>query len=248
MPSQVNTTLHKGYKIRQIPVFYVAIRLKKSVCFWIFITKKTVWSLVFFDLGEPAYRRVKAVIGIVVVYLGDLAQKDCTRAFFDFKIVIHKGLDRDALAGREPYLGARLYLIGPAVGMDRNIAFLIDLFVREGVIDADQEIAAALVDDVFHLEPVKMIRRILPFLNEKELLGIGLRIFILGIEIAVAERDKRETDLAEITQAVVRNIPSEHVVPDLVILMAFCLPLFGSEIAKRRQADLKIIHDAFHAL
>ena len=33
MPSQVNTTLHKGYKIRQNPVFYVAIAQKGQSAF-----------------------------------------------------------------------------------------------------------------------------------------------------------------------------------------------------------------------
>ena len=102
MPSQVNTTLHKGYKIRQNPVFYVAIRLKTSVCFWIFVTEETVWCLVFFDLREPAYGRIKAVIRIVIVYLGDLSEQYRARAFFDFEIMVHERLDRDALAGREP--------------------------------------------------------------------------------------------------------------------------------------------------
>ena len=64
----------------------------------------------------------------------------------------------------------------------------------------------------------------------------------------LAERDKGEADLFKVAQTIVRYIPAEHVIPYLVILVALGLPLFGCEIAKRRKADLKVVHDAFHAL
>ena len=81
--------------------------------------------------------------------------------------------------------------------VDGDVAFIVDLLVGQGVIDPDQHIAAAAVDDVLGLVPVEMVWGILPFLHVEQLLGVDLRILVLHGAIAVADGDEREADLSK---------------------------------------------------
>ena len=119
--------------------------------------------------------------------------------------------------------------------MDGHVGDFVDGLVGQAVVDADEHVAAAAVDDVLGLVPVEMVRGILAFLHVEQLFRIDLRILVLHGAIAVADGDEREADLVEITETVVRDVPAEHAVADLIVFVSDGLPLFRRKIAERRQ-------------
>ena len=108
------------------------------LCLGILVAKESVRGFILFDLRKSSDGRIKPVIRIVVIYLGNFTQEHCSRSLFDFEIMIHARLYRDTLTGSESDLCAGLYLICPAICMDSDVAFLIDLFIRQRIIDSDQ--------------------------------------------------------------------------------------------------------------
>ena len=194
--------------------------------------------LVFFDGGEAADRRVEAVVGVVVVALTDLAEQDGAGAGLDVEVVVQVLRDVDALARGQTDLRAGRDGICLAVAVDGHVGDLVDGLIGQAVVDADEHVAAAAVDDVLGLVPVEMVWGILPFLHVEQLLGVDLRILVLHGAIAVADGDEREADLVEITETVVRDVPAEHAVAHLVVFVALGLPLLGREAAERRQVAM----------
>ncbi len=122
-----------------------------------------------------------------------------------------------------------------AVAVDSYVGDLVDGLVGQAVVDADEHVAAAAVDDVLGLVPVEMVRGILAFLHVEQLFRIDLRILVLHGAIAVADGDEREANLVEITETVVRDVPAEHAVAHLIVFVSDGLPLFRRKIAERRQ-------------
>ena len=53
--------------------------------------------------------------------------------------------------------------------------------------------------------------------------------------------------VGKITAAKICNIPSEHIVTDLVIFVTLCFPVFGGEVRKRREFEVHFINE-FHCL
>ena len=143
--------------------------------------------------------------------------------------------DVDALARGQADLRAGRDGIGLAVAVDSHVGDFVDGLVGQAVVDADEHVAAAAVDDVLGLVPVEMVRGILAFLHVEQLFRIDLRILVLHGAIAVADGDEREANLVEITETVVRDVPAEHAVAHLVVFVALGLPLLGRKIAERRQ-------------
>ena len=86
----------------------------------------------------------------------------------------------------------------------------------------------------------------MPPLQVEQLFGIGLRIALFFLQVAVSQGNQRKAHLIETAEAVIRDIPSEHVVPDLVKLVSLLLPLLRCEIAEGRQRDPIIADHAFH--
>ena len=64
-----------------------------------------------------------------------------------------------------------------------------------------------------------MIRRILRFLNEQKLFGIGLLVLVRHLLISVSKRYQRETDLLKVAQTVISDVPAQHVVSYLIVWM-----------------------------
>ena len=56
-----------------------------------------------------------------------------------------------------------------------------------------------------------------------------------GIAVAVADGDEGKAHLVKVAHAVVGDIPAQHTVANLVILMADLLPLLRREMAEGRQ-------------
>ena len=67
-------------------------------------------------------------------------------------------LDVDALPRGQTDLAPRRDGVGSPVGVNRDVRLVVDGLVRQAVVDADQDIAAAAVDNVFGLVPVEVIR------------------------------------------------------------------------------------------
>ena len=63
----------------------------------------------------------------------------------------------DALAGGQADLRPGVDGVGAPIGVDGDVGLIVDLLVRQGVIDADQDVAAAAVDDVLGLVPVEVV-------------------------------------------------------------------------------------------
>ena len=77
-----------------------------------------------------------------------------------------------------------------AVAVDSHVGFFANGLVGQAVVDADEDIAAA-VDDVLGLVPMEMIWGILSLFHVQQLLGVDLRIFVRHFTVAVADRDER---------------------------------------------------------
>ena len=113
------------------------------------------------------------------------------------------------------------------------------LLVR--IVDLDEQVAAAAVDDVLHLAPMEVIGRDLPFLDDQQLLGVGLHVLHLVIEVAVAEREHEEPDLLVVARTEVRDVPAEHVVADLVVVVSLRRPVRRTPVRERRQLKLHVL-------
>ena len=124
----------------------------------ILVAEEAVGGLVLFDGGEAAHRRVEAVVRVVVVALAHFAEKDVAGAGLHAEVVVEALRDVDAFAGGEADLRAGGDGVGVPVGVDRHVGLVVDLLVREGVVDADEDVAAAAVDDVLGLVPVEVVR------------------------------------------------------------------------------------------
>ena len=74
--------------------------------------------------------------------------------------------------------------------MDRHVGIIVDLFIRQTVVDADQRVAAAAVDDILGFEPMEMVCRRLAFLEVEQLFCINLGVFICHFAVAVADGDE----------------------------------------------------------
>ena len=155
--------------------------------------------------------------------------------------MIHVLLDMDAFARRELHLRPGGHCVGPAVAVDGHIGFLVNGLVGQTVVDADQNIAAAAIDNVLGLVPMEMIWGILSLFHIEQLFGVDLRILVLHRTIAVADRDERHADLVKVAETVVRNVPTKHTVADFVVFMPLVtlfLPLLRGKIAERRQVAM----------
>ena len=82
--------------------------------------------------------------------------------------------DVNGLAGGQADLAAGGDGILAAVGVDGDIRLVVDGLIGMGVVDPDQDVAAAAVDDVLGLEPVEVVGGILTLLQGKQLLGVDI--------------------------------------------------------------------------
>ena len=119
-----------------------------------------------------------------------------------------------------------------AVAVDSYVGDLVDGLVGQAVVDADEHVAAAAVDDVLGLVPVEMVRGILAFLHVEQLFRIDLRILVRHGTISVANRDKRKTEVVKVALTIIRDIPAEHTVAHFIVFMALRLPLLGREVTE----------------
>lgn len=78
--------------------------------------------------------------------------------------MVEELLDVDGLAGCQTNLCSGRNSVGSTIGMNSDITFIVDGFVRLGIVHPDQYISTAAVDDILRLIPVEMVGRILPLL------------------------------------------------------------------------------------
>ena len=200
----------------------------------ILVAEQAVRRFILLDFWEATHGWIEAVVGIIVVALATLTEQDSTRTRFDLEIVIHILLDMDAFTRRELYLRPGRNGVGSAVAVDSHVGFFANGLVGQAVVDADEDIAAA-VDDVLGLVPMEMIWGILSLFHVQQLLGVDLWILVGHFAVAVADRDERHTNLVEIAKAVIGNVPAEHTVADFIVFMPLGFPFFRREVAERRQ-------------
>ena len=196
-------------------------------------------------MRETGPRGIEAVIRIVVVALADLAQQNVTRAGFYFKIVVQPLLDMDGFAGRQADLGAGRNGVGTVVGMDCDVGCVVDLLVGQAVVDTDEDIAAAAVNDILSLVPMEVVGRILAFLQVEQLFGVDLGVLVRHGAVAVADGNKRQTNLVKVAQTVVGDVPAQHTVADFVIFVADVFPFLGSEMTEGGQVAAVLFTHGF---
>ena len=146
--------------------------------FRIFVAKKPVRRFVLFYRGESSDRRIEPVVGVVVIALRDLADQYRAGPFFDLEIVIESLLDGDALARCKAYLCARRDRVCAAVGMDLDIAFLVDGFIMTACALAAIQLHPEVKDFMIfaHCGDESGHKKMLDFLEVKPLLNLGLRL------------------------------------------------------------------------
>ena len=160
------------------------------------------------------------------------------------EIVIQIRLDGNALSGTQPYLRSRGNRVLPPVTVYPHIRVSQPL-LPAGIIYAYEHIASSPVDDILHLIPVEMHGRRLSFLHVQQLFRIGLCVLIHG-HIAVSQGDEGESHLVKIPHSKIRDIPSQHVVPDLIVFMALFVPFFRCKITERGQFKGASVNHLFH--
>lgn len=131
----------------------------------IFVTEQTVSFFILLNFGEPPDRRIESVVSVVIVALADLAQKNSSRSRLDLEIMVHILLNVDTLARCQAYLCPSRHRVRPAVAVDGQIRFAVNGLVGQAVIDPNEDVTTAAIDNVFGLVPVEMVRGILPFLH-----------------------------------------------------------------------------------
>ena len=111
----------------------------------------------------------------------------------------------------------------------------------DGIIELDDEVAAAAVDDVLHLRPVVVHRRDLIFAHDHDLFGLGLGVTLRLLLVAVARGDEQQTDLGKIALTEISDVPAEHIVADLIAFMSLRRPVLRRPECKRRQGDFSFL-------
>ena len=159
--------------------------------------------------------------------------------------MVHILLDMDALTGSQLDLGACGHSERTAIHVDSNIRFIVNLLVGKRIVNTDQAVAAATVDNILGLEPMEMVGGILALLQIQKLFRIDLGVFLRHMAVAVADGDEGEAELVEISQTVVGDIPAQAAVPDFVVFMALGLPFGGGEMAERRQVAMILFAHGF---
>ena len=91
------------------------------------------------------------IVGIVIVALAHFTQQHVAGAGLHGKIVVQPLIDKDALARRQADLRSGKHGIRFSVGVNDNVGFIVDGLIFFGIVDADEHIATAAVDDVLHL-------------------------------------------------------------------------------------------------
>ena len=147
-------------------------------------------------------------------------------------------VNENAFTGFQTDLRSGRNGIAFTVGVDFHVRFIIDFFVWKTIVDADQYVAAAAVDDVLGLEPMEMIRCVLPFLQVQQLFRIDLRILVRHGTISVADRDKRKTKVVKVALPIIRDVPAEHAIAYFIIFVPLAFPFLRRKMAKRRQVAM----------
>ena len=64
--------------------------------------------------------------------------------------------------------------------------------------------------------------------------------------VSVAQSDERKTDFIPISQTVVCDVPTQHVVADLVVLVPFLPPFLRRPAAERRKMKAVLFDKLLH--
>lgn len=166
------------------------------------------------------------------ISLTDFPQQHRTASFFHREVVIHILLNMCALARSQSALGTCRYRICTVICMYLYIGSVIDLIIEQVVIDSDQNITAASINDVFCFVPMEMIGRLLSHFQIQQLFRIDLWVLVCHGSIAVANGNKRKTKFVKVPHAVVSDSPPQHAVSDFVLFMTNRLPQFRSIMAE----------------
>ena len=75
----------------------------------------------------------------------------------------------------------------------------------------------------------------------EQLFSVYLGILVSHGTVAIVDCDQRETKLIKVTKTIFGNIPAEHAVAHLVILMTNIPPLLQREMAEKRQITAMLL-------
>ena len=89
-------------------------------------------------------------------------------------------------------------------------------------------------------------RELLSRVHHQELLCVLFRVFVAAQLVAVADRKQNETFFIKPAKSAVGHVPPQHVVPDLIIVVAFGLPVLRCPVSERRESVALLGKQAFH--
>ena len=119
---------------------------------------------VFLDLRETAYGVVEAVVRIVIVDLTNLTYHDLSLAGFAIETMVKVLLHADTLSWMQDDSATRLHGMLYAIYAVMYLG-IGKLLVLIGIIELNHQVSAASIDDVLHLGPMEVHRRLLVLLD-----------------------------------------------------------------------------------
>ena len=93
-----------------------------------------------------------------------------------------------------------------------------------------------------------MHRELLSGIHHQVFLSILLRVLFTAQLVAVPDRKQHEPLLIEPAQPAVGHIPAEHIVADLIVFMALCLPVLRRPRAERGKVTVLFLQEELHVL
>lgn len=182
---------------------------------------------------EIVHILIKPVIFHIIVAHGDLPDQHVAGSRLHREVVVLMRPQGNALSRAQQHARSRRRIVRTAVGIHQNrligqTAFPVILVNR------DDQISSAPVNDILALFPVKMHRRPLAFLEHNQLLRVNLLVPVI-ILISISQGNQGKSHLLPVSHAEIRDIPAQHIIPDFIVLMALLFPVLPGPGAERRQ-------------
>lgn len=99
----------------------------------------------------------------IIIALTNFSQQHITSTELNLKVVVHPLWSVNRFIKSQTDVSAGRNSIGTAIGVNGNIEFVIDGLIRVRIIDTNQHITTALVNDILGFVPMEVIGRILAF-------------------------------------------------------------------------------------
>ena len=181
---------------------------------------------------------------LIVIALGNFPDQDIARSRYTMKFMIQVRVDRDRLSRLQQDRRSCRHHVSPSIRLHFHI------LVRQASLaviqkDFDLQITTPAIDDILGLIVMVMHRRIHIIPHVDILLCIYLRVLWIVL-IPIPKGNQRKPALVEVSEAEIRDIPSKHVVTDLIVLMILAFPVLRCKAAEGWQKTSVLLQHPFH--